>query len=173
VDVCVFTQGRKKVYFVNLAGVGFVTDVAKTARKFKIFRDFSYLIGVFARTINLKFHHMELEIDGKIFSGDNCFVEFCNSRFTGGKMLMAPNAQIDDGFMDIVVAEKLSRTSLMAALPKIFRGTHIHHPAVRCFKARQAVIKTRPPKSLLPDGEIMGTTPTTVTVLPKLIRYLQ
>ncbi len=172
VDVCSFTQGRKIIYFVNLAGLGFVTDVAKTARRFKIFRDFSYLIGVFVRTINLKFHHMELEIDGKVLSGDNCFVEFCNSRFTGGKMMIAPDARIDDGFMDIVVADKLSRTSLLAALPRLYTGTHIHHPAVRCFKARQAIIKTRPPKTLLPDGEILGTTPATVTVLPKLIRYL-
>lgn len=172
VDVCSFTQAAKKIYFVNLTGLGFVTDVARTAHQFKIFRDFSYLIGVFFRTVHLKFHHMELEIDGKQISGENCFVEFCNSRFTGGSMLMAPEAKIDDGLMDIIIAGKLSRTSLLAALPKIYKGTHLFHPAVRHFKAREAKIKTWPEKALLPDGEICGSTPSTIRVHHKMVRYL-
>jgi diacylglycerol kinase (ATP) len=172
VDTCSFTQAQKKYYFVNLTGLGFVTDVAKTAQKFKFFKDFSYIIGIFHRTFKLKFHYMELEIDGQSLSGENCFVEFCNSRFTGGNMMMAPDAKIDDGFMDIIIAGKMSRTSLLAALPKIFKGTHIHHPAVRSFKAKKAKIKTRPIKTLLPDGEIFGSSPATIRVHPEMIRYL-
>ena len=172
IDVCSFTQAKKKNYFVNLIGLGFVTDVAKTAQKFKFFKDFSYVIGVLHRTINLNFHYMELEIDGKTIAGENCFVEFCNSRFTGGNMLMAPDAEIDDGFMDIIVAGKFSRTSLLATLPKIFKGTHIHHPLVRQFRARKARIKTWPDKTLLPDGEVFGATPATINVHHKMIQYL-
>ncbi|MBT3388294.1 MAG: diacylglycerol kinase family lipid kinase [Desulfobacula sp.] len=172
VDVCSFTQDKKKFYFVNLTGLGFVTDVAKTAQKFKFFKDFSYIIGVFYRTINLSFHSMELEIDGEIISGENCFVEFCNSRYTGGNMLMAPDAKIDDGFMDIIVAGKMSRISLLATLPKIFKGTHVKHPAVSCFTAKKAKIKTWPEKTLLPDGEIFGVTPATIMVHHKMVRYL-
>ncbi len=173
IDVCSFTQARKKYYFVNLTGFGFVTDVAKTAQKFKYFKDFSYIIGVIYRTINLHFHYMELEIDGKTISGENCFVEFCNSKFTGGDMLMAPDAKIDDGFMDIIIAGKISRTSLLATLPKIFKGTHLNHPAVRHIKAKKARVKTWPDKTLLPDGELFGATPTTIKVHHKMIRYLQ
>jgi diacylglycerol kinase (ATP) len=172
IDVCSFTQSQKKFYFVNLMGLGFVTDVAKTAQRFKFFKDFSYIIGVFYRTINLKFHHMELEVNNEKITGENCFVEFCNSRFTGGNMMMAPEAKIDDGIMDIIVAGKMSQTSLLATLPKIFKGTHINHPAVRSFKAKKARIKTWPDKTLLPDGEIFGTTPATIMVHPKMIRYL-
>jgi diacylglycerol kinase (ATP) len=172
IDVCSFTQAQKKYYFVNLTGFGFVTDVAKTAQKFKFFKDFSYIIGVFYRTLKLSFHSMELEIDGNMISGKNCFVEFCNSRFTGGNMMMAPDAKIDDGFMDIIVAGKISRTALLATLPKIFKGTHIKHPAVSSFKAKKATIKTWPDKTLLPDGEIFGSTPATINVHHKMIRYL-
>lgn len=172
VDVCSFTQADKKNYFVNLAGFGFVTDVAKTAQKFKYFKAFSYIIGVVYRTIKLNFHYMELEIDGKMIKGENCFVEFCNSRFTGGNMLMAPDARIDDGFMDIIVAGKLSRTSLLATLPKIFKGTHTRNPAVKHFRAKTVKIKTWPDKTLLPDGELFGSTPTIINVHPKMIRYL-
>lgn len=172
IDVCSFTQNEKTFYFVNLAGLGFVTDVAQTALKFKWLGDFSYIIGVFYRTAGLHFHDMELELDGQVISGENCFVEFCNSRFTGGNMLMAPEARIDDGFMDIVIVEKLSRTSLLLTLPKIYSGNHIRHPAVRYVKAKSAKIRTRPDMALVPDGEIFGHTPTSITVHHKMIQYL-
>ncbi|MCP4600507.1 MAG: diacylglycerol kinase family lipid kinase [Proteobacteria bacterium] len=171
VDVCSFTQDEKQHYFVNLTGFGFVTDVAKTAAGFKFLGDFSYIIGVLYRTIGLKFHQMELEVDGKTISGKNCFVEFCNSRYTGGGMLMAPNAKIDDGFFDIVIAAPLGRTSLIGTFPKIFKGAHGEHPAVTVLKAKCAKVVTIPPKTLLPDGEIFGETPTEINIHPGLVRY--
>ena len=146
--------------------------MAKTAQKFKYFGDFSYIFGVFYRTFKLNFHYMELALDEKMISGENCFVEFCNSRFTGGNMLMAPDARIDDGYMDIIVAGKFSRTGLLATLPKIFQGTHIKHPLVRSFKAKKATIKTWPAKILLPDGELFGVTPASINVHHKMLRYL-
>lgn len=171
-DVCSVTQNNDRFYFVNLAGLGFVTDVAKTADKFKFFKDFSYLIGIFYRTINLKFHEIELEFDGIKIKDRNCFIEFCNSRYTGGNMLMAPDAKIDDGYFDIIITGKLSRLSLLCTLPKIFTGKHLENSAVTHYKTQKATIKTRPIKTLLPDGEIFGTTPTTIQIHPKLLRYL-
>lgn len=172
VDLISFSNGDQKTYFVNLMGLGFVTDVARTASRFKYLRDFSYIIGVLHQVITLSFHHLQLEIDGKYYQGENCFVEFCNSRYTGGSMLMAPDAQIDDGYMDIVIAGRLSRTSLLVTLPKIFKGTHLQNPEVTCIKAKKATIKTDPPKILLPDGEILGITPVTVEVHPRCMKYL-
>ncbi len=172
IDVCSFSQADEIFYFVNLVGFGFVTDVAETAQKFKWLGDFSYIIGIFHRTMSLHFHDMELELDDQRISGKNCFTVFCNSRFTGGNMLMAPEAQIDDGFMDVVIVGNLSRISLLSTLPKIYSGNHIYHPAVRYIKAKTAKIKIKPDKALLPDGEIFGKTPTTITVHHRMIRYL-
>ena len=171
VDVCRFSQDQDDHYFVNLMGFGFVTDVAQTAARFKWAADFSYVIGVFYRLLGLGFHEMELEIDGKVISGKNCFVEICNSRYTGGSMLMAPEAQIDDGLFDAVVVSPLSRLSLIATFPKIFKGIHGENPAVQFIKAKTARAHTRPKKNLLPDGEIFGATPTDIHILPRLIRY--
>jgi len=172
VDVCSFTSGKERFYFVNLTGFGFVTDVAGTAVKFRCLGDLSYVIGVLIQTVGLCFHDMTIEIDGKQISGKNCFVEFCNSRYTGGSMLMAPDAEIDDGFFDVVVAGPIGRMSLLATLPKLFKGTHGDNPAVRFFKAKKVTVTTTPSKALLPDGEIFGTTPTEINIHPKLVRYL-
>jgi diacylglycerol kinase (ATP) len=86
-------------------------------------------------------------------------------------MLMAPEAKIDDGLFDAVVVSPLSRTSLMATFPKIFKGTHGQNPAVRFIKGKSATVYTQPQKALLPDGEILGTTPTEITIMPHLVKY--
>ncbi|MCP3953319.1 MAG: diacylglycerol kinase family lipid kinase [Desulfobacterales bacterium] len=171
VDVCTFSQNRRTLYFVNLMGFGFVTDVACTAARFSRTGDFSYILGVLHRVLGLKSYVLDLEIDGKQISGPNCFVEFCNSRYTGGDMLMAPAARIDDGLFDVVVAGPISRLGLVATLPKLFKGRHGENPAVSFYQGQRARAKTTPTKDLLPDGEIFGQTPTEVRILPKRVNY--
>lgn len=171
VDVCSFTQNSEKHYFINLMGLGFVTDAAKTAYRFNWMGDFSYILGVLHRTVQLAFHKIVLDIDGTVIIEKNCFVEFCNSRYTGGDMLIAPDAKIDDGFFDVVILSPLSRISLIATFPKIFKGTHGINPAVRFIKGKSAQIYTEPVKGLLPDGEMFGTTPTEIKIHPGLVRY--
>lgn len=171
VDVCRYTTGGTVHYFVNLLGAGFVTDVARTAARFGRLGDFSYVVGVFHRVMELRFHRMKLTVDGTVIDGRNCFVEICNSRYTGGNMLMAPEARIDDGRFDVMVAGPLGRFDLLRTFPKIFKGTHGEHPAVRFIRGRRATLETEPVKTLLPDGEIAGSTPTTVDVLPGRVRY--
>jgi diacylglycerol kinase (ATP) len=172
VDVCSFTQGMETHYFVNLMGFGFVTDVARTAAYCNRLGDASYIIGVLHRMLGLRFHEMELEIDGVSFSGENCFVEFCNSRYTGGDMIMAPHARIDDGFFDVVILGPLSRISLLKTLPGLFKGTHGKNKSVQFVRGKNAIVRTIPEKTLLPDGEIFGITPTEINILPSRVRFL-
>jgi YegS/Rv2252/BmrU family lipid kinase len=171
VDVCCFTQNTQIYYFINLMGMGFVTDVARTATRFRRTGDFSYILGIWHRMYNLNFYDLRMKIDGKIISGKNCLVEICNSRYTGGEMLIAPEAQIDDGLFDVVILEPLSRLSLFVTLPRLFKGTHADHPRVRIIKGSTATIFTKPEKMLLPDGEMFGVTPTQITILPRHVRY--
>lgn len=171
VDVCTFSQDNRDLYFVNVMGFGFVTDVACTAARFSRTGDFSYIIGVLHRVLGLKTYQLTLDLDGDHIVGPNCFVEFCNSRYTGGDMLMAPDAQIDDGLFDVVVAGPVSRLSLIATLPKIFKGRHGENRAVQFYQGRRARVQTQPLKDLLPDGEIFGRTPTEIGILPRSVDY--
>ena len=172
VDLICFSSGSTRFYFVNLMGLGFVTDVAVTAQRYKLFKDFSYIIGILHRTLDLHFHHLEMNIDNKIISGENCFVEFCNSRYTGGNMLIAPRAKIDDGLMDIVIAGPLSKQRLLAALPRIYTGTYTEMAEITYLQGKRVDIQATPSKALLPDGEITGSTPGKLEVLPGRLRYL-
>lgn len=173
VDLIRFTGEEHRFFFLNLMGLGFVTDVAVTAQRFKCLNDLSYLIGVIRRTLSLSRTHMDIEVDGHAFSGPFCFAEFCNSRYTGGRMLMAPQARIDDGLMDVVLVNTLSRWKLITSLPRIFTGTHLQMPETTCIKGKTAQISIQSGSGmLLPDGEIMGTAPGTLEVLPRKLKVL-
>ncbi|MCP3899311.1 MAG: diacylglycerol kinase family lipid kinase [Desulfobacteraceae bacterium] len=171
VDVLSFTSENNVYYCINLVGMGFVTEVSKVSEKFKFLKDLSYIIGVVYKTLFLKFYKIELIVNNKTISGEKCFIEFCNSKYTGGKMLMAPKAEIDDGYFDIIIASKISRFTLLKAFPKIFTGTHIKMDEITTIRTKKALLTTEKPESLNPDGEIFGKTPTEISIFPKKINY--
>jgi YegS/Rv2252/BmrU family lipid kinase len=171
VDVLSFTSKNKIFYCVNMVGTGFVTEVAKIAEKLKFLRGLSYVIGVLYRMLFLRFHEIELKVNNDIIKGKKCFVEFCNSKYTGKKMLMAPQAKINDGYFDIVIASHFSRFTLLKAFPMIFKGTHLNLDQISVFKAKTAELITKKKESLLPDGEIFGQTPTKIAILPEKLNY--
>jgi len=83
----------------------------------------------------------------------------CNSKFTGGKMMMAPDAEIDDGLLDIVILKKVGRLKLLRLFPLIFKGTHIEDEELEVFRGKNISVKTGIPLLLTPDGETLGHTP--------------
>jgi len=170
VDLGKCVTGGDEFYFINILGFGFVADVAQKASFYKNWGALSYVIGVFIITIKLKSYSLDFEIDGQFYQRDNIFVEICNSTKTGGDMIMAPEAKIDDGLLNVVILNKLSRGGLLSALPKIFKGTHVNMQEVETFKAKEMSFRPAVSKILTPDGEITGNTPISVSVLPGKIR---
>lgn len=164
VDVGLFKTAKNEYYFINILGLGFVSDVTKTALSLKVFGNVSYLLGVLYQTIFLKNHKLRIEIDGKILERENIFVEISNTRYTSN-FLMAPDAQFDDGLLDITLLGKLSRIKLLQSLPKVFTGEHVHIDEVETFKAKEITVETDVPKILTPDGEVMEQTPMNVKCL--------
>ncbi|MDQ7816605.1 MAG: diacylglycerol kinase family lipid kinase [Melioribacteraceae bacterium] len=172
VDVALCSTKEGQFYFINILGLGFVTDVAKTAFKLRAFGHLSYILGVLHRTISLKPFNLKLEIDGNKIERENVFVEISNSRYTGKDFLMAPSASIDDGLLDITLLNKLSRARLLQCLPKIFTGDHIKMKEVECFNARKIKIETEPEKLLTPDGQLTGSTPIEIECLTRSLKVI-
>ena len=169
VDVGLCRTADSQFYFINILGFGFVTDVAKTAFKLRVFGHLSYILGVLYRTISLKAYKLKIEADGKLYERENVFAEISNTRYTGKDFLMAPAAIIDDGSLDITLLNRLSRVRLLQALPKIFTGEHVKMKEVESIRARKIKIETHPEKLLTPDGQLMGSTPIEIECLPKAI----
>lgn len=169
VDIGRMRCSSGEFYFVNLVGAGFVADVASRAGHFKLFGDSSYTIGVLIELVLLRAGVCRVTADGRAHDGEAIFVEICNSRKTGGDMIMAPDAVVDDGLFDVVIARGMSRGTLLGLFPKIFTGEHVKDPHVESFRCAKVSVSFDRPQRVTPDGELLGTTPLEVEVVPRAL----
>jgi YegS/Rv2252/BmrU family lipid kinase len=167
VDIGRVRSAAGEYHFVNLVGAGFVADVASRAVAFKLFGDFSYTIGVLIGLLTLRATPLRLTVDGTESVRDAVFIEVCNSRKTGGDMIMAPAAEVDDGLFDVVIARAMNRRTLLKLFPLIFTGEHVKDPHVETFRCSRISVSFDVPRKVTPDGEIIGTTPLDIEVVPR------
>ncbi|TVR69274.1 MAG: diacylglycerol kinase family lipid kinase [Spirochaetaceae bacterium] len=166
VDLGTLTCAAGTYSFINCLGAGFVSSVAHRAERYKRFGALSYVIGVLQETIALAPGELTLTVDGSRMEREALFVEICNSRYTGGNMMMAPGARIDDGLLDVVLMSRTTRRKLLTLFPSIFSGKHVEDPVIEVFRGRSISLRTATPWRLTPDGETFGSTPITVGILP-------
>jgi len=101
---------------------------------------------------------------------DFTFIIACNSIHVGRGMKMAPKAKLDDGLIDLIVVRAgATRKRLLQVLPKLFDGTHIHEPEVSYYQTSQFSLHPKKNVTLNIDGEIMGSTPINVKMIPRTI----
>ena len=81
---------------------------------------------------------------------------------------MAPRAKLDDGLIDLIVIRSgVSRARLLQVLPKLFNGSHINEPEVEYYQTSEFSLRPETDELLNIDGEIMGSTPIKVKMIPK------
>ncbi len=168
-DIGKFKSEGNEYYFANIIGMGFVTDVARTAHGFKKLGGLSYTLGVLYHTLYLKSFDVTISYDGSEINRSVSFIEISNTRYTGKDFLMAPAASINDGLFDITIMNKATRRRLLSGLPKIFKGNHIYMDEVESIQARSIKISASSPKILTPDGEILGSTPLEIECIPEAL----
>ena len=89
----------------------------------------------------------------------------------GKGMKMAPKAKIDDGLIDVITVDgNIKRKRLLSVLPKLFTGEHIHEPEVNYYQTNKFSITSDNKDLLNIDGEIIGSTPFKVEIIPKAIK---
>lgn len=93
-----------------------------------------------------------------------------NATSYGGGMLVAPQAQLDDGQFDICLIGEARRGEFLRAFPRVFKGTHISHPKVSMLRGRVITLHSEPPLPVLVDGDVRGTTPVRFWIEPKTLR---
>ncbi|GGQ95775.1 diacylglycerol/lipid kinase family protein [Deinococcus ruber] len=106
---------------------------------------------------HLETEHLEVLLDDQPwYSGPSCLVAVMNGRRYGGGFLIAPQANPQDGLIDVVLGSELSRSALLLLMGRVLRGTHLTHPLVHHARARKvSVYWTRPMYAHL-DGDVLG-----------------
>lgn len=172
VDLLRLTHTRGKVYSFNLLSLGFTADVgALTNRYFKPFGYFGYLLGVLVRVVQLRRRAFRLRCDeDPDWDESRClFLSFNNSKYTGGTMLIAPQADPTDGMIEFVRWGPIGRIGLLRMLPKLYDGTHIEHPLASRRAVRRIEFGAQAPVDVLIDGEIATLECISLDVLPSAV----
>ncbi len=160
-------------HWINVFGTGFAAQAAEiTNRRFKWAGGQAYNLGVLSQLMRLKASPTRLVLDGEERLGNFQMVMVCNSIHTGGAMQMAPMARPDDGLLDVLTVEGVSKSELIRLLVKVRDGGHVSHHKVRFDRATSIRIEPETPSPLLVDGEVMGTTPVDIDVMPGALQVL-
>jgi diacylglycerol kinase (ATP) len=157
VDLVRLTHSTGELYSFNLLSVGFTADVAAlTNRFFKPLGRLGYLLGVFVRVVQLRRRSFALRCDDDPAWDDRrcLFLTFNNSKYTGGTMLIAPNADPTDGLIEFVRWGPIGRLGLIRMLPKLYDGTHITHPLASRRAVRHVEFNLALPIDVMIDGEV-------------------
>jgi diacylglycerol kinase (ATP) len=169
VDLIRLTHAKGEIYSFNLLSVGFTADVAAlTNRVFKPFGSLGYLLGVFVRVIQLRRRSFALRCDDDPQWDErrSLFLTFNNSKYTGGKMLIAPQADPTDGLIEFVRWGPIGRLGLLRMLPRLYDGTHIEHPLAARRAVRHVEFNVTEPVDVMIDGEVLTLECRSLDILP-------
>jgi len=169
VDLVRLTHSGGEIYSLNVLSVGFTADVASlTNRYFKPLGHFGYLLGVFLRVVQLRRRPFALRCDNdKDWDEQRClFLTFNNSKYTGGTMLIAPNANPTDGLIEFVRWGPIGRLGLIRMLPRLYDGTHVKHPLASRRAVRHVEFNDPTPVNVMIDGEVATLQCCSLDVIP-------
>ncbi len=96
-------------------------------------------------------------------------ITVCNNRYMGGGMLVAPDAKVDDGLLDVVIIGAAGRFRLLRTFPKIYSGAHVRDPLVRVERTVElhvGVPDGAEHQGVVLDGDLVGRTPATWRIIP-------
>ncbi len=162
-------------HFLVLAGTGYDARTAQTVNSGIRFLSgpLAYVWGAVLTLAKFTPFTLTLTLDSdppRVLK--SMFVSFANAETTGGGMKIAPGAVVDDGCLDVCLVAEVSKPTLLYNLTQIFSGRHLRCSAVSLHRARSLTVNADPPQPLLIDGEVLGTTPATVRVLPGALPFL-
>jgi diacylglycerol kinase (ATP) len=130
-----------------------------------------YDLAAYVEILHLRHHRMRITLDGVTTEQPVTLVAVGNSPRYGGGMHIAPGARLDDGVFEVVVADALSRATLVRLKPLVRAGTHVRHPRVHVHRAA-AVTLDAPDLPAYADGESLGVLPVTTTCVRGAMRVL-
>ena len=157
------------LHYINLMSVGFTAEAGElTNRRFKPLGEAGYLAATLLCWMRLHFPVFPVRINGagELDQRPCTYLTFSNSRFTGGKLMIAPSADTADGLIEVTRVDPIGRWDFALTFPKIFSGAHMLHPLISRAAARQVDFEILNTINVMIDGEIVRCQPVSLTVLP-------
>ena len=153
--------------FVGIASIGLESEVTPIANRAPTVGGRAvYLAATLYGLARWQPARFEVQVDGDHCAFTGYMAAAANSGRFGGGMRLAPDARLDDGLLDLVMIEHVSRLHFIRATPKVFKGTHRSEPNVHMRKATSVRLDADRPFAVYADGDEVARTPAVVTTLP-------
>jgi diacylglycerol kinase (ATP) len=173
VDLVRVTSDRVR-YFVNISAGGFsgIVDEKMTPELKERWGPLAYLRGAAAAFSELRAYRTNVAFDNaEAFALDVYNVVIANGRYVAGGTPIAPQAEIDDGLLDVILLPQLAAPQLGLLAAQILVGSHLGNSAVVFRRAKKVVVNSRPGMWFNVDGELVGNEPAVFEVLPRALNF--
>ena len=166
-------SGEGSRWYINIGSCGLTGAVAeraeRTSKRLGGTPSFLYAtVATFAAWQNVPFSvQVDDEPPLELLANN---VICANGRAFGGGIKVCPQAEPDDGFLDVLVWGDVGKLDLALNLPRLYRGTHLGHRKVTVLRARRVHVEPERALPLELDGELPGTTPATFEIAPQALR---
>ncbi len=169
--------------FVGIASLGFDSDANRIANESSSrLGSLVYAYAALRALATYRHASFTVEIDthpsskegtgGEVRTFTGWSVAAANASTYGGGMIMAPDARLDDGLLEIVLSASTSRARFLWTLPKVFKGEHVLEPSVTVLRGARVQVQADRPFVVYADGDPIGELPVTIGVLPAAVRVL-
>jgi YegS/Rv2252/BmrU family lipid kinase len=165
------SQGR---YFLNSANVGFGAAVVDSWKNIpsRSGQPITYALRVAAGLGSLLRYDnrvVTLDTDRKVETIRGWAVVVANGRYFADRMLIAPQAKLNDGLLDMLVIGDISKLELLRLWPELYKGSHVVHPKVMMEKVAAVTVESAKGILVEADGELLGEGPVSFRVVPSAL----
>jgi YegS/Rv2252/BmrU family lipid kinase len=159
--------------FMGIASFGFDSDANRIANKAKLVKGNAvYLYAALRALAAWKAATFTVNVDGERHTMTGLSVLVGNSKAYGGGMLMFPQAELDDGKLDVLLTGRASKLRYLAEMPKVFKGTHVDSDHVEFLRGEEIEVSADRPFVIYADGDPIGATPAMMRVERRCLRVI-
>jgi diacylglycerol kinase (ATP) len=160
--------------FLSVLGLGFPAVVAAEANRFTWLKGPpAFFAAVYKALYRLRAVPLVIELDDLTLEMECAAVMIQNTPYTGGGLLMAPGARVDDGLLDVVIVDDIGKRDLMINFPKVYSGRHLLHPSFSLYRSARVRITSAEPLPKMFDGDLCGWTPIEAEVQRAALRVVR
>jgi YegS/Rv2252/BmrU family lipid kinase len=156
--------------FIGIASCGMDSDANRIANTTRIRGSLAYSYGGLRALAQWQPAEFTLTVADQTRRFRGYSIAVANSRAYGGGMLMAPDAELDDGLLDVVSIAEMPKLRFLANMPRIFTGSHLRMPEVSHARGTEVQISADRPLSVFGDGEHLAELPARFTTDPAAVQ---
>ena len=181
VDIGLMTDAHgRKEYFDNTLGIGFDAVVTIRSHKLPIVKGFLMYLTAVIQTIILNHNPagVKIETDTESWEGSTLMVTLCNGPREGGGFMLSPKSKNNDGKMEYVIVDKVSRGMMFRLVPEFMNGTHMRFKQIRMGEFKKFTLSSDLPLYIHADGEIFTSFGSNLRkasfeIIPKALRVVR